>query len=826
MIHETSSNREQQSYIITMTEKGTNGTENAPLPWKKKKSFYSTPLLQAVREALLDRDLDCAIAAAGCLANYITGMARSIHPSPPPPPPVAATATTTTATQSSTTTTTSTRGGNTNHNTNRDDDASYEMETVTAGWVLLLVRRLRDCLVVFTEATITTKTAVAIATTTTTSTTSSGSFPLPAPIRSVKPSPKLQAWWELCERCMKCLVCLLETNPTAMKRLLPISGDTSLRNEVLDMCTHLLDQSSPAMDISPEPIGTPRTNTVEHSSTTTITVNGNSIAEWSQCRQLVQCWCCRCLHSIFDDNADLVIPWLQQQPETAHHLLKLVQSLITEVTNPNTTMDCATTTATANNMMTDGTGANGSNANPCSNRFDNSILSTARLHAVGAWLSLWMVLRDPSSSTMNIPSSNLTLPHESTLFATCVGLIHEQLASAAQRGIPDTHLQQQLQRAHDQFVQQSMDLDMEKQIEQKQQRTKEPARLIARRLAAQQQQQQQGNKKDGQVPMDQDDYNNDTRNPSVENLADENNWEMLLLKFQESCRPLQLSLEISANLTTTLSTSVVSQPNEGDEDDDHMMIEESNLLDPQIIEAVLNHDFPGTLVHLLSNLTSLSWSNGDVPAEVYDITSDLACKSLYCLCHCLTNLTGQGRWRVSENLWELLKNIWQKSVDTNVREALSSAMVLVAQQSGSASLQDMEFVIQNMVNRSTSTTPIVRDGVDILGTLMSRNAHPAALNGKVVQVLMNLSPCDNPSSTSPIVRAEVLNVLMDIYADDECHPDVFEALHVLAFMQRSVSLLKTSINTRQYETPDDVEHLKETVLNSTRFIRYKKDTRE
>ena len=70
---------------------------------------------------------------------------------------------------------------------------------------------------------------------------------------------------------------------------------------------------------------------------------------------------------------------------------------------------------------------------------------------------------------------------------------------------------------------------------------------------------------------------------------------------------------------------------------------------------------------------------------------------------------------------------------------------------------------------------------------------------------------------------EVLNALMDIYGDDECHPAVFNILGVLSYFQQATPSFKKMIQCdRDDASEEEVEQWRETALNASRFITYKK----
>jgi hypothetical protein len=184
-----------------------------------------------------------------------------------------------------------------------------------------------------------------------------------------------------------------------------------------------------------------------------------------------------------------------------------------------------------------------------------------------------------------------------------------------------------------------------------------------------------------------------------------------------------------------------------------------------------------------------------------------------------------------------LKHAMQKAMGKAGREGISSAMVVALQSRESIRTQmqsdDLDFLLQLLQSPQNTGTGTVddeydsvvvqRDAVCMLGILCSQEEHPAQVNQKTCQALLqSLTPADNPKQ-SAMVLAEVLSVLMDIYGDDDCHPAVFTALDVLGHFQRSVPLLKQRISLETDAEPDDVEQWKETALNASRFIAYKKD---
>lgn len=128
-----------------------------------------------------------------------------------------------------------------------------------------------------------------------------------------------------------------------------------------------------------------------------------------------------------------------------------------------------------------------------------------------------------------------------------------------------------------------------------------------------------------------------------------------------------------------------------------------------------------------------------------------------------------------------------------------------------------------------------RDVINMLGLLCTLEPHPIEVNR---QVCTGLLQAMTNFSDSFMIQCEVLNVLMDMYGNDEddgcCYPSVFESLQVLSHFQRYVPTLKSKLKEqerklrqqRSEDAPDadlvEVEQWKETILNASRFVQYKK----
>jgi hypothetical protein len=166
---------------------------------------------------------------------------------------------------------------------------------------------------------------------------------------------------------------------------------------------------------------------------------------------------------------------------------------------------------------------------------------------------------------------------------------------------------------------------------------------------------------------------------------------------------------------------------------------------------------------------------------------------------------------------------WQGLLDllplTTVRcpEAARDVIVLLGMEVGS------------LAARSDASLAATCETITRALLVASMPPSPAADCTPANQTLQN----NHQQHPSAMVLSEVLNVLMDIYGDDD-HDDPndkqsrtywFNALGVLQHFQQSMPLLKQKIAVEQLTKNcalDDLEQWKETAMNASRFIQYKK----
>jgi hypothetical protein len=634
----------------------------------------SVPLLQTVRDQVCNStDLVCSSTAAACLGNYLVSCGSS------------------------------------------SNDDNQQHDTVTAGWLLIFIKRLQDCWVQFSD-----ETDRAAARTPTSP---------PKPLTTTIKNPT--QWLELTERCLFGLVQLVENNPLAVKAL--------------------VEDPLPCMQLL--------TNWVRKASSQTAaaaTNDGGSINSWSSIHILSA----RFFHSVWDDNPDVVIPLLVgEQPTTATTILPVLLETI-----------------------------------------QNSSNVVARLHCVGAWLAAWLVLPPAAHQQLDAGLSD------------CMLTLHQGLEWNSE--IAKNRLEE-LVIVYQDFAAQQADDTLEQEIISDQDKKKESARLIARRLTK--------HAKDSSKMEEEDEEG--TGRPPADRTDKRELWEQSLDEWDDTAvRPVQLALEIVANLT-----ALAPPPASWDDDDQMMLTEEDHepALPVAITKLVLESHIADRLQHVACQLVSSDWLPNGVPPDVRSSISDLQCKAAVGVGHCLANVP---EWTPSPTLWTDFKSA--HAVDTAGQEAITSTMVVAlrSQQSIRTHIQqnDLNDLLALLESSYAQSVVLVRDAISMLGILCTAERHPAEVNDTVCKALLTASAFKTPNTETPsaIVMAEVLKTLMDIYGDDERHPAVYESLDVLGHFQCTLPLLKRAIRTEELtkrSSFEEIEAWKEIAMNSSRFIEYKKD---
>jgi hypothetical protein len=582
-----------------------------------------------------------------------------------------------------------------------------DFHALTSGWLLLLTERLCDC---YQHIASSNNDA------------------------SVLSSTQLYLFWELAERCWTCLVHLVENNPLAMERLL---RSASLQQDVMQLLVSFLHLKC----------------SVDHQAL------ANSL----------QIMASRCLHSMWDDNGDLISEWALTA--TVQQSLELLISF-----------------------------------------FRDTASATARLHVIGAWCSFW------SWSQQHPYHWGVLQPL--TVLNDCLTILRQTLVWDA----PARALQvSSLVTLYQMHQKEEADEVLEKQIVSEQQKKKEPAKLIARRL-------KEKRKQDEKHPKDS------TTDIPVDSAMHEDpslDWESVLDQWFSSIRPLQLALEITANLSIGSSTT----SDEATEDNDEPMVDSYPSINAALLQLLLDTAIPDCIVDLMRHLYQPMWGDAgplDAPDAIRSSIGDLQSKVAVCVGHCVTSLQDNHRsWNVdAAALWHHLTQASQTAADNNAIESLFASMVMTLQSAKgnvilqSLELKDAEFLMHQL--KQTKSTVAARDLICMLGIILCSSFerdgfryHTCEVNETVAKTLIDMGK-SAAERQSAVIVSETFRVLMDVYGNDDCYPQIFDSLNVLGYFQKYVPALKQCIHLSRDASPDEIMQWKETASNASRFIQYKK----
>ncbi|KAL7564023.1 hypothetical protein ACA910_006935 [Epithemia clementina (nom. ined.)] len=353
-------------------------------------------------------------------------------------------------------------------------------------------------------------------------------------------------------------------------------------------------------------------------------------------------------------------------------------------------------------------------------------------------------------------------------------------------------------------------------------------------------------------------------------------WQALLNDWRRHHVELELALEMAANLTSGL---VSNNHMEDDDDDDSMMkmqVEEGPLDDDtrRTFMASGNCSSFHPFQELLNQFTTqllLEW-----PPVIAEHLRDLQRKVAACLGHLLAHHERQsddednnsnnndetmdgGKAKKLKHATERKESgkaaddivaLWRDLVRAFDQQPAVASTLVVAIQAQLETLlagqaiqpTDLDLFLKHLEDDSLSSSSpthsnnsseptVCRDIITLLGALLCELDHSRDVNHKVCQSLIKTAAvaaaaCSNTNDNCGkiVVLAESLNVLMDIYGDDDRHPEVFLELQVLGHFQKTLPVLKQSISLTRPSQQDhqEVEYLREIALNASRFIQYKK----
>ena len=392
--------------------------------------------------------------------------------------------------------------------------------------------------------------------------------------------------------------------------------------------------------------------------------------------------------------------------------------------------------------------------------------SSSENGAMNAWAQLLVLDKLPTLSSLHICGSLVTI-HQMMPSAWLSPLIVQHVLPCLNRNLvvpPD-----QLQSAEVAFAEglalrkaQKEDEELEGEIIRKIQDRKEPARMIARR----------------QKDMDRG------SKASIEDTKDgEQVMEEAIAAWSTIILPLQLTLEVTANLLSSFIRE-----------------EETTPLDTATLQALISTRLAESLIKALLTICSYQERRGTVPKDHEALSDDLQdCVSKASACITNAILSQVLESSNFEAAWQMLQ--------PNMKwVGVSSILVALAQQGLPVSTQHVAGIQQLLLQSSHEECQ--RDGVSLLAIIMMNPQHPPQIVMEATQELLRVL-----SHGQNLAKVEALNAIMDLWGQDDYHPEIFVSQQILPNFQGALATLSTNKNL-------DPE-AEEILFNASRFVDYK-----
>jgi hypothetical protein len=693
---------------------------------QRNSAVIALPVLQAVREQVMDSDLECAAVAAECLVLYLQTSDDDYNMD---------------TTAKSTATVVSTRTSSKN---------TKQRQEATASWSTVLMGRLEQCCTSLLHLQQQQKQQ-------TTEPTRNAD--------SVTSKKHMKAWLAVTTPCINALCLLIETNGSALEQIL-LQRQTFCRVlfGLLDLMLLLIMDSNDSADMD--------TNIV----TTTAM------------------FAARTMHSALDEN------------------FELADTVMTGYLN-NTTWKRWLDLDTLKNQS-----------------------RMVQLHLLGCVVNLYLLVDDscierksledwliaygisssasPSKTKMDAvavsPAPSLPVATEGLLMGTLKAVDFERLVS----------LESEYRAAHQLFESQQQDAQLEEEIIRKVSDRKESARDIARRQKKQQDEEEQERKRrmeeQGDVDME-DVEDSETKACSRGKFSKrEQDGELamdeVLSRWNQEIQPLQLTLEIFANLCTCWI------PRDVDlivDDRGEMPMTES----PHSLQLDLQSQQAGLgLSRLVKHLCQCNETiHQDTP--MWKDIDETIIKAGACLSNCvLSNVLVESdyasTWCLINDCLQCIANSRSSQNDSELSlEGMLNTMAILAQRQPRVVRMDDVELIYNILLAGFGPAA-ARSAICVLSGTIATSSLPRteAMIRRMTHAFLDII---NAHDTHHAVVLEILNAFMDWYGQDDFFPQVFKDMKVYKAMHGYLNKIReTSLGL----TPEEDEIL----YNTEQFLEYKR----
>lgn len=487
----------------------------------------------------------------------------------------------------------------------------------------------------------------------------------------------------------------------------------------------------------------------------------------------------------------------------------------------------------------------------------------ARLHLLGCIVNLYQLTTLSGNHTTAASACSDYLLRYGFNFTSTRG--YDGLLLLACQMRPDGSGLTKLHRAHETYVsasrlyrKQREDAKMEEEIVKKVEERKEPAREIARRQKLQQEKEEKERAEATAAMTVDESCANDKMNHDSScqvkrgAICDREKdgyatMEQELQSYRDLCCPVQLSLEILANLLTCWTRHE-------DDMDEEIDTGSGDSERGPLFQAASHSVSLIDQVELLCNEHCRMWKREESHPDEIDINSPIhselaeiiekmaACLVNSFLCDMFTNDLQSRMWNVvTDSLHKILHH--NRNGDDAIQQSISAVAV---------SIQGLTTILDLMKARfrvlSTSNLQTLQDDlmailassrylftyetkchcVSIVAGVVGQNPKThdvATVTRRFVQMLTTTTSLSHSGNISGgdgdqnyvQIEAAVLNAIMDLYGPDDFFPHIFNELQVLPAIQ--TCLARISLQKLDAVDPETLE----TFDNSQRFVEYKQE---
>jgi hypothetical protein len=336
---------------------------------------------------------------------------------------------------------------------------------------------------------------------------------------------------------------------------------------------------------------------------------------------------------------------------------------------------------------------------------------------------------------------------------------------------------------------------------------------------------------------------------------------------------LSLTLEISTNVSAVNSNTGITEQNDNNVDDameweshDYVVMEEDDVGHCNSVQQgdedadncfyvnlILQTSLPSQVMNLMDQVTkTINYLRGNnntkaVPHVIFQELFQVQSKCAACLGNMAANMPSwKKQEEESRQIWTTLTDAMRGTVDYVSNADANDNRIILCRSASSCSLsramvsvlksrkksilpamaeQDLTLLFSLLPRSSTFSCPDeeeTKQNIVVIMGIICMEPHKEKVDSFICRELLKSI---DQKETSILVLGEILNVLMDIFAndDDACNL-VFKSEGILSKFEKTLPTFRHRIVKEANDISLDAQmNLREIALNAHRFIKYKKN---